>query len=274
MADGRHADRPNDEMWRGILTGEHPSLLMGRWFFKHLPFRSSPRCKLCQAPFEGIAAPVSRLLGRRRWHQDPNVCTLCEFYAREYPGGAEIDVAMLFADVRGSTALAERMSAAEFGVLIRRFYAAATSILSKSDAIIDKLLGDAVVAIYLPGFAGPRYIRRAIDAGRDLLAATGHGSPDQPWLPLGVGIHAGPAFVGSLGPEGGIIQFTALGDTVNVAARLSTLAASGELLVSDSAYRAAGSDLFAEPSTVRPKGHQPIEVRVFRSSADPGPQTA
>jgi class 3 adenylate cyclase len=73
--------------------------------------------------------------------------------------------------------------------------------------------------------------------------------------------------------EAGIIQFTALGETVNVAAQLSTLAASGELLVSESAYRAAEPDLFAEPRTVRPKGHQPIEVRVFRSSADPVPQT-
>jgi Adenylate and Guanylate cyclase catalytic domain len=68
------------------------------------------------------------------------------------PGGAEIDIAILFADVRGSTQLGERLGPAEYASLLNRFYKAATETLIRYDAVIDKLIGDEVMALFIPGF--------------------------------------------------------------------------------------------------------------------------
>ena len=226
-----------DELWRGLLTGTHPILRRHRRFFKLLP--SDPRCKLCSAPFKGPGGGLLRFTGKRPSNWNPAYCNLCDELAREHRGGAELELTLLFADVRGSTALAERMSAGAFRDLMNRYYALATGLLTRSEAIIDKLVGDEVVALFLPAFAGPNHAERAIEVSRALLSATGHGGPDGPWLPIGVGIHTGTAFVGSVGPAGGHTEFTALGDAVNVAARLTSTASAGEVLVSEAACHAA-----------------------------------
>ncbi len=164
--------------------------------------------------------------------------------AHKYPGGAEVELSMLFVDARGSTSLAERMSPAEFSRLLNRFYKAATNVLIKTDAFIDKLVGDEVIGLYLPLFTGPQHARAAIQAAQDLLHATGHGDRQGPWLPIGVGIHTGVAYVGVVsGAEETVTDVTALGDNVNIAARLASKAGSGEALISDVAYDAAGLDL-------------------------------
>ncbi|HEX2218437.1 MAG TPA: adenylate/guanylate cyclase domain-containing protein [Gemmatimonadales bacterium] len=259
-----------EDLWRTVLTGQHPALRRGRHLFKLLPSPSGPRCKMCLAPFTGAGAPLMRLLGRRPWHKNPHWCTVCEKFVREHPGGAEMEVALVFADVRGSTALAEGMAPAEFSRVMRRFYTAATRILTASDAIIDKLVGDEVIGMYLPGLSGPDYARRAIEASRALLRATGHGDPGGPWLPVGVGVHAGRAFIGSIGSEDGVTDLTALGDTMNVAARLVTAAGTGEIIVSEAAHDASGLDLpDAERRQLTLKGHlQPVEVYLLRIASD------
>jgi adenylate cyclase len=151
---------------------------------------------------------------------------------------------MLFADVRGSTTLAEQMSALEFSRLINRFYTLATDVLVRTDAMVDRLVGDEVVGLYLPGFAGPGHPRLAIQAARSLLEHTGHRNREGPWVPVGVGVHTGLAYVGVVGgDEGNPRDFTALGDQVNIAARLASQAGAGEILISEAAYTASGLDL-------------------------------
>ncbi|GKU63323.1 guanylate cyclase [Mycobacterium montefiorense] len=145
------------------------------------------------------------------------------------PGGAEVDVAVLFADVRGSTELGRRGDAADFAALLNRFYSAATQTLLRHDAVIDKLIGDEVMAFFVRGISGPHYRRRAVMAGGDLLDAVGYGGDEGPWLQLGVAVNAGVAYVGNVGDA--VVDFTALGDPVNVAARMQQHAAGGELLV-------------------------------------------
>jgi adenylate cyclase len=213
------------EEWRKLLVEGHKPMLFMRGFFRHLP--SSPRCKVCNSPFSGIGGRIGALAGFKPSHKNPNLCMRC--CDDMNPGGAEVDVAVLFADVRGSTALGERAAPTEFAELLNRFYGAATDALLEHDAVIDKLIGDEVMALFIPGVAGPDYRRRAVDAGRDLLAAVGYGGGEQ-WLDLGVAVHAGLAFVGNVG--GAVVDFTALGDTVNTAARMQGHAAAGELLVS------------------------------------------
>jgi adenylate cyclase len=191
------------------------------------------------------------------------VCNLCEQFALEHPGGAEIELAMIFADVRGSTPLAERMGAAEFGRLIDRFYSTASRVFIRNDGVIEKLIGDAATALFFPGFAGEDYARRAIDAARELLAETGH--PDEPWIPIGVGVHAGTAYVGAVGAREGRVEMAALGDAMNTGARLSSSAAAGEILASDYVVRRAGLDATAfEARSLQLKGKtEPVAVRVL-----------
>jgi adenylate cyclase len=185
----------------------------------------------------------------------------------KHPGGAEVELSMLFVDVRESTPLAERVGATEFSRMMNKFYETATNVLIKTDAFIDKLVGDEVIGLYLPIFAGKEHTQRAVEAAGEMLRATGYGDPGGPWLSIGVGVHTGPAYVGTVsGAEGSVSDFTALGDNMNLAARLVGAAGSGEALVSDAAYAAAGLSLGPlEHRNLQVKGKsEPVGVRVLR----------
>jgi adenylate cyclase len=237
------------------------------WLLKHLP--SSPRCNFCGAPFHGVGAQVVRLtLGKRRSMVNPRYCSVCDDFARAHPGGAEVDMSILFADVRGSTALSESMSPTEFSKLINRFYVESTRVLIASNALIDKLAGDAVAAFWGAGFAGEDYVLRTIEAGRALLRATGHGGSGEPWVPVGVGVHAGVAFIGAMGSPDGLTDITAVGEEVNLAARLGSKAGVGELLVSTAAMEAAGLSVEGvEPRHLQLKGlAEPVLAYVLHAN--------
>lgn len=188
-------------------------------------------------------------------------------FAKRYPGGAELEISMLFVDVRGSTQMAERMTPASFGELMNRFYKTATEVLIGTDAVIDKLVGDEVIGLYLPIFTGPNHARPAVLAAQRLLLATGHAEEKGPWLPIGIGVHTGVAYVGTVaGVEETVSDITALGDNVNVTARLASVAAPGEALITEAAYKAGGEDLGElESRQLDLKGKsEPIPARVLR----------
>ena len=251
-----------EERWTRLLTEGHPPLRMAQMTMRRLP--SPPRCKLCFNPFGGIPGRIMRLAGFRPSRKNPNFCSRC---CDMLPaGGAEVHVGVLFADVRGSTTLGEGTSASEFAELLNRFYSTATDVLVRRDAIVDKLIGDEVMALFVPGFAGQDYLRQAGEAAAELLRAVGYGSESQPWLDVGVGVNAGVAYVGNVG--GTVMDFTALGDTVNVAARLQSQAASGELILA-AEVQAVCEDLFpnGEPRTLALKGRG-VPVTVFASRVE------
>jgi adenylate cyclase len=210
-----------------------------------------------------------RMTGRQRSRFNPQFCVKCQQF--EHPGGAEVALTMIFADVRGSTELAESMSPSEFTRLINRFYVVATDILVRSDGLVDRLMGDEVVGLFVPGFAGPTHPRRAIDAAKALLVATGHAHPGGPWVPVGIGINTGTAFVGVVGGDGGSPQdFTALGDNVNITARLAAQAGVGEILISEATAAAAGLPLrHVEHRDLQLKGKSaPVGTHVITITAD------
>jgi adenylate cyclase len=184
-----------------------------------------------------------RLIGKQPSRLSPHLCKQCQDYASRHLGGAEIELTMLFADVRGSTNLAERMSPAEFSRLISRFFAVSSEVLSHQLAWIDRFVGDQVAGYFVPGFAGPDHARKAIQAAQAILQQTGYDTPDGPWIPVGVGVHTGVAFVGSVGSGEQATDITALGDAANTAARLASSALSGEILISEEAYSHSGLDL-------------------------------
>lgn len=224
-----------EQQWYKMLTEGEAVPRHFRHLMGSLP--SDPRCKMCASPFKGWGGSLMRLLGREQSRYNPRFCVPCEKF--EHPGGAEIDLTMLFADVRGSTTLAEQMSAREFSHLINRFYTVATRVLIQADAMVDRLMGDEAIGLFIPGFAGPQHPRRAVEAAQELLRLTGHEDSKGPWLPVGIGVHTGPAYVGIVGGEDSPMDFTALGDSVNTTARLASQADAGEILVSDATYSAA-----------------------------------
>lgn len=233
------AESATSDAWRRILDGTDPGPRRTRAIYGRLP--SSPRCKMCLSPFGGVAGPVMRLIGKGPWPKNPKYCGSCFSRLVKYRGGAEIGCSLLFADVRGSTTMAEGMSATAFRLLMERFFDVAAEVLVEHDAIVDKFVGDEVIGIFIPALSGERHAERAVAAARGLLAATGHGGARTPWLPIGVGVNTGVAFVGSVG-SGTNVELTALGDPVNVAARLASAAGPGEILVSEAAAEAAGLD--------------------------------
>jgi adenylate cyclase len=172
---------------------------------------------------------------------NPLLCKACFGPLSKHPGGAEIEISVLFADVRGSTGLAERSSASEFRALIQAYYRSAAAAIDINDGIIDKFLGDGVMALFVPVIAGQDHAGRAITAGRAILAAVERDGLGRKGLMVGAGVHTGEAFVGVVGSDEKI-DFTALGDTVNIAARLGGIAGPGELLVSRAAWDRAGLD--------------------------------
>src|SRR5215472_9427259 len=178
------------------------------------------------------------------------------------PGGAELDIAILFADVRGSTQLGERLGPAEYAALLNRFYKAATETLIRHDAVIDKLIGDAVMALFIPGFCGPNYVQRAAEAGLALFRALGYQNAETPWMPIGAAVNSGKSYVGNVGSEG-VVDFTALGDPVNTASRLASSAGAGELLLSEEVFETVSEKIpSAEIRTLNLRG-----IPVFGSCA-------
>lgn len=228
-----------EEQWYQMLTEGEP--VPRRLYHLHGLLPSDPRCKMCASPFKGWGGFIMHLLGRDQSRYNPRFCEKCKVF--EHPGGAEVVLTMLFADVRGSTTLAEQMNARQFSDLINRFYKVATHVLIRTDALVDRLIGDEAIGLFLPGFAGPEHPRRAIEAAQELLRLTGHRDPQGPWLPVGIGVHTGPAFVGVVGGDESPADFTALGDHVNIAARLASQAGAGEILISEAAYSASGLEL-------------------------------
>jgi adenylate cyclase len=233
------AERTPEEEWYRMLTEGEP--VPRRLYHLHGLLPSDPRCKLCGSPFKGWGGFIMHLMGRDQSRYNPRFCEKCKVF--EHPGGAEVVLTMLFADVRGSTTLAEKMSTREFSKLMNRFYTVATHVLIQTDALVDRLIGDEVVGLYIPGFAGPTHPRKAIEAAQELLRLTGHRDSKGPWLPVGIGVHTGVAFVGVVGGDENPADFTALGDNVNITARLASNADAGEILISDASYSASKLDL-------------------------------
>jgi adenylate cyclase len=234
----RVSELEQSEAWRAALLGEARGLDLTRKIVRRIP--AGPRCKLCEAPMSKPGSVILKPFGFGPSKLNRRLCRACFQHIEKHPGGAEIELSLLFADVRGSTGLAERMPAHEYSRLISRFYGAAAGAIDEHHGLVDKFVGDEVVALFIPGFAGRDHATRAVAAGRAVLRETGNDG-SEPWVPVGAAVHTGVAYVGRVG-EGDACDFTAVGDAVNMAARLASSAAAGELLVSRTAAEAAGFD--------------------------------
>ena len=247
MANSKYPEALVKHAWHTYLTtGQMPPSVRDPWF-EHKAFRpivkrlpKSPRCRICYFPFEGVGGWISKnLLNVKPSTLNPYMCNLCERFATEFHGGVELEISIMFVDIRGSTTMAEKLSPEEYSRRINRFYRSATEVFYKYNGWVEKLLGDEVAGFFVPGFAGPKHAAAAINAGKQALKAMGYGGSSEPWMPVGVGVHTGVAYIGSVDADGGVSNISILGDSVNTAARLTSLAAPGELIISEATREAA-----------------------------------
>ena len=209
-----------------------------------------------------------RRLGYGPSRKNPTICNTC--FEQAPMGGVEMEIGVLFADVRGFTSLAEDMAPDDVALMLNRFYAAASKVLTRS-AIVDKMVGDEVMALYLPGLLDEHWEDHLVRDAADLLRAVGYGTPDGPWLAIGVGIDLGRAYVGNVG-AGDVKDFTALGDVVNTTARLQSAAAAGQIIMSERLFgRLAHRPPNATPVSLELKGKNAAEAaRVVDLGGAPG----
>ena len=255
-------ERPTDDRFRLVLTGESAELARMRGILRRLP--SPPHCKLCAAPFAGPGGVVLRRFGFARSAVNPQLCNNClTGFVKRGITGAEIPATLLFADVRGSTSIGEAMSPTDFRAYLDRFYRLGSRAILQHDGLVDKLVGDEIIGLFFGGITGRQHAAAGVAAGRALIRAAGkpdatHSGP----IPVGAAVHTGVAYVGTTGPEGAVTDFTALGDVVNTTARVASASAAGELLVTSDAAAAAQIDSSSLPErSLRLRGRsEPISV--------------
>jgi adenylate cyclase len=265
-----------NETWYYYLTGEwhkpFPHELQRVQAFmnvqqklqKGLP--SELHCYECGIPMTGFWGTIFRFMGSAPSTFSPKLCSACENSARQYEVGAEVELSMIFADVRDSTPLAESLGPSGFKEIIGRFYKETSKALIERNAMVNRLMGDQVIALFVPRFVGKNHARTALDAAQDLLQVTGHGRGNKPWVSVGVGLHTGTAYVGAVGAAEGVTEIAVLGSAANLCARLSSKAAAGEILISEESVKSGSLDVSGlETRSFELKGiSQRMSVRVMK----------
>ena len=197
-------DEAASAVWDQVLKDGHGSLVRARRVFRYLP--SSPRCKLCNNPFGGVGGRISASPASGHRARTPTSARgAATRFRPAAPRWTSPCCSPTSAAPRGSASRSGRPTSR---ALLNRFYAAATQTLLRHDAVIDKLIGDEVMAFFVHGItartiAVARWRRASICSGRSATARSG------PWIELGVAVDAGVAYVGNVGSD--VVDFTALG---------------------------------------------------------------
>ena len=178
-------------------------------------------------------------------------------------GGESQRITLLFADVRGFTTMAEKMKPREAVEVLNEFFARMTDVIFEHDGTLDKYLGDGLMALFGAPFALQNDAEAAVRAAVNMqksLAELNRISGRAP-LNIGIGIHTGEAVVGFLGTERRM-DYTAIGDTVNVASRLTSQAGPGQIVISTATYAQICPEIpCCQLSAMKLKGRdEPIEV--------------
>ncbi len=179
-------------------------------------------------------------------------------------GGERHLVTVLFADIRGFTALAERMPAERLVVLLNGYLSLAARAVLKYEGTLDKFLGDAAMGIFNAPLPQPDHALLAAKAAltlREEITAYHESLPEEYRLGFSVGINTGEVIVGNVGtPE--VMNYTVIGDAVNLAKRLQEAAQPGQILLSSDTYRLIDKSVQTKaltPLTVKGKS-TPVQV--------------
>ncbi|MBO5509565.1 MAG: CHASE2 domain-containing protein, partial [Lachnospiraceae bacterium] len=156
-------------------------------------------------------------------------------------GGENRDIAVLFVDIRGFTTMSEVLEPEQVVEILNNYLNLTTNAIFKNKGTLDKFVGDATMAVFNSPFDLEDYVYKAVCAAMDIVAG-GAALEDELMkkfgrsVGFGVGVNCGPAVVGNVGCDFRM-DFTAIGDTVNTAARLEANAKKGQVLISDEVYK-------------------------------------
>lgn len=236
---------------------------------------SYPQARICKGCWQQMRVPVPlrgpasipfRVFGIRPSRMNPNTCTICELMFTRVMKARKItvDVSVLFADLRGYTTLSQSLSPDTVSSLLDAFYDECADAIWEFDGLLNKTIGDAVMAIFnFPirhtdhaerAVLAAREIQRRCQARRALLAAEGVGL-DGSELGVGIGIDSGDASFGEFGRSHR--DLTAIGTVVNTAARAQSAADAGRILVTGTVCdRAPDQTAGAEGREYRLKGFE------------------
>jgi adenylate cyclase len=223
-------------------------------------------------PIRGPLAFPLRLAGVRVSRMHPNLCTICETQFEKRMGAKQVQVkaTVLFADVRGYTSLSEQLDSGQMATMLSVFYEHCAGAIWERGGIVMKLIGDAVFAVFNFPIRHEDHTRRAVEAGlelqrRCLEMKAASKQPGMEHLGVGVGIHTGEIAIGEVGEM--CRDFTAIGPSINLAARLQGAARPGEVLVSSDAYGKLGNGLTTDgPRELQLKGiEHPVTAYAVQS---------
>jgi len=197
--------------------------------------------------------------------------------ARELLEPAELELTVIFTDVRGFTRLTEATDPQVMRRLLDEHLTAMSDIVLQRDGMVDKFIGDAVMAVFGAPVRTPDHAERALGCAEAMLLRQDElnerwVSEGNPPFAVGIGVNTGTATAGSVG--GAKLEYTVVGDAVNVAQRLNSLASGGEIVASEATANAAGIPP-REVETVSVKGREG-QVRVVRlrpASSNEGKET-
>ncbi len=173
-------------------------------------------------------------------------------------GGQLQEVTVLFADLQGFTSLSEHTEPQQLLQLLNSYHTFMVKLILKYGGTVDKFLGDGLMAMYNTPIQQDDHIARAVKTAlhiQDDLYWFAQELPEEQRMKVNFGIHTGDAIVGNVGSEN-LMDFTAVGDTVNVAARLQGVAEEGEILVSAPVFEATQDFVFG-----RTRGHLSVKGR-------------
>ena len=235
----------------------------GCWDQMHMPI-----------PIRGMLSIPFQAVGITRSKMNPNICTLCErsFSLVQRQRHISAYATILFADIRGFTTLSEHMDAATLSAIVSTFQDQCARAIWEHDGIVNKQMGDGLMAIFNFPIKNKRHAAAAITAAIEVqrrcasalneLAAHGMDVPAGT-LGVGVGVHSGQVEIGEFSSFRS--DFTAIGGTVNLTARLESQAGAGEILISSDAAAEAHELLAgAVARTIALKGFErPVPVRVL-----------
>ena len=182
--------------------------------------------------------------------------------------GDKRQVAVLFSDIRGFTALSETMTPDDIARLLTEYFTEMVECVFRHGGTLDKFIGDAVMAQWGAPLGAPDDADRAMQSALDMMRALEQlnarwAAEGRPTLSIGIGLNVGEAFAGNIGSERRL-EYTVIGDTVNTASRLCSAADAGEILLSDEMRRAlTAPPPLAERPPMELKGKRE-SVRVYR----------
>ncbi|MDZ4278941.1 MAG: adenylate/guanylate cyclase domain-containing protein [Dehalococcoidia bacterium] len=248
--------------YRATHRGHEPWDHLGELTAHYSHVGTATRCKVCGLSIRGPLGWLNRSFwGIAPLSKHPDLCNVCRV------GERLLEVTVLFADARGFTGFAEGRPPDEVAHTMNRIFEGCVNTLLEHDAIVDKMMGDAVMAVFGAPIIRPDHAEQAVAAAINIQAKSAGLFPAG-WegACVRLGLNSGTAFVGRVG-SGDVKDYTAVGDVVNVAQRLQTEAEPGEVLMSEAVYqrlRGAYPDASRRVLTVKGRA-EPVVAYALRA---------